>query len=71
VLLDGKAVHILSVGGERRFHRIGPVTLMPGTHELTFHPEEPPTIANDVARNGDTRALSFAFGTWRWTEAAP
>jgi len=67
LLLDGQEVQPLIVERQPRFHQIGPLTLAPGSHELTFQAAEPPTIANDVVANGDDRPLSFAMGTWRWT----
>jgi hypothetical protein len=48
-------------------NRIGPLVLSPGAHELVFRASEAPTVADDVMKNGDRRALSFALGTWRWT----
>jgi len=67
--LDGRPVEnvqTLVVAPARRIYQIGPVTVMPGGHELVFHPSEPPTVAGDVIDNGDRRPLSFALGTWSW-----
>ena len=50
----------------RRIYRLGPLTLVPGDHQLVFHPAEAPTVAGDVIDNGDRRPLSFAIGTWNW-----
>lgn len=66
MLLDGRAVQDLTVGTTRQSYRLGPFTLTPGPHMLAFHPEDPPTIADDVVNNGDDRALSIAAGSWRW-----
>jgi hypothetical protein len=41
--------------------------VIPGGHELVFHPVEEPTAAGHVINNGDRRRLSFALGTWNWT----
>jgi hypothetical protein len=51
----------------RRMYTIGPMTVLLGQHLLVFHPIGDPTVATDVIDNGDRRALSFAFGAWRWT----
>jgi hypothetical protein len=67
LLLDGRHVQTLVVEQSRRVHQLGPFTVIPGTHELVFHPAEEPTVANDVLNNGDRRPLSFALGTWSWT----
>ena len=64
--LDGHPVQTLVVEPARRIYQIGPLTVPPGDHELVFHPAEPPTVADDVIKNGDLRALSFALGTWNW-----
>jgi hypothetical protein len=69
VLLDGRSVQTLVVEQSRRMYRLGPLTLVPGDHELVFRPAEPPTVAADVIDNGDRRPLSFAIGTWSWAVA--
>jgi hypothetical protein len=66
ILLDGRHVQTLLVGEHRRLHRIEPLALTPGDHQLTFHPADPPTVADAVMNNGDRRPLSFALGTWHW-----
>jgi hypothetical protein len=65
--LDGRPVQTLVVAPSRRIYRLGPLTIVPGNHELVFHPVEAPTIAGDVVDNGDRRLLSFAIGTGSWT----
>ncbi|MBA3297733.1 MAG: hypothetical protein H0U19_12440 [Acidobacteria bacterium] len=65
--LDGRQIQSVVVGQSRRTYELGPVSLTPGPHDLTFHAVETPTAPGDVTRNGDRRALSFAFGTWNWT----
>lgn len=67
LLLDGRHVQTLVVEPSRRIHQFGPLTVIPGDHELVFHPAEAPTVASDVINNGDRRPLSFALGTWNWT----
>lgn len=66
ILVDGRAGQELTVGTARQSYRLGPFTLAPGPHMLVFHPVDPPTIADEVVKNGDDRALSFAVGAWRW-----
>ena len=66
--LDGRHVQTLVVDPSRHTYQIGPLTVMPGEHDLVFHPAEVPTVAGDAIGNGDRRPLSFAFGTWSWTE---
>jgi hypothetical protein len=67
LLLDGRRVQSLVVEQSRRMHQLGPLTVMPGGHELVFHPADAPTVASDVIDSGDRRPLSFALGTWTWT----
>ena len=67
LLLDGRPVENVVVEPARRIYQIGPLTVIPGDHELVFHPAEAPTVAGDVINNGDRRPLSFALGTWSWT----
>jgi hypothetical protein len=67
LLLDGRHVQTLVVEQSRRIYQVGPLTVIPGGHELVFHPAEVPRVAGDVINNGDRRPLSFALGTWNWT----
>ena len=67
LLLDGRHVQTLVVEPSRRVYQLGPIAVMPGDHELVFHPAEEPTVAGDVINNDDRRPLSFALGTWNWT----
>lgn len=67
LLLDGQHVQTLAIDQSRRTYQFGPITLVPGRHELRFRPSEAPTIASHVIDNGDRRQLSFAFGDWDWT----
>jgi hypothetical protein len=71
VLLDGSIVDRALVPIERGLVRIGPVALTPGVHDVVFHPVEPATVAAELTGNDDRRALSFAFGAWRWTAEVP
>jgi hypothetical protein len=64
--LPATDMQTLVVEPSRRIHQIGPLTIGPGTHELSFHPFEAATVADDAIHNGDRRALSFAIGTWNW-----
>lgn len=68
--LDGRDVQKLIVEKARHLCRIGPLALTPGHHDLVFHPVDPPTVADTVMNNGDSRPLSFAVGTWRWAVEA-
>lgn len=65
--LDGHVLDTLVVEPARRIYRVGPFTVPPGAHALVFRPVEPPTVADEVVGNGDTRPLSFAVGAWTWT----
>ena len=67
LLLDGRPAQTLVVDPSRRIYQIGPLTVMPGGHELVFHAAEAPMVAGDVINNGDRRPLSFALGTWSWS----
>ncbi len=70
LLLDGRPVEnvqTLVVEPSRRVYQIGPLTVMPGDHQLVFHPAEVPTVAGEAINNGDRRPLSFALGRWQWT----
>jgi hypothetical protein len=67
VRFDGRHVQTLVVEPSRRIHQIGPLTIIPGDHELVFHPAEAPTVAGDVITTEDRRPLSFEFGRWNWT----
>jgi len=66
VRFDRRHVQTLVIDPARRMYAIGPLTIAPGDHELTFHPTDPPTVAHDVIDNGDRRPLSFALGVWTW-----
>jgi hypothetical protein len=67
VLLDGRQVETLIVEPSRRIYHIGPLTVIPGGHELVFHAAEAPTAPGDVLAGGDRRRLSVALGMWDWT----
>jgi hypothetical protein len=65
--LDAHPVQTLVVEPPRRSYQIGPLTVLPGSHELAFHPVEGPTVARDAVGGNDPRPLSFAVGAWNWT----
>jgi hypothetical protein len=67
IRLDGADVQELTIEDRSRPHRIGPLALAPGDHDLMFHPADPPTVADAVMNNGDRRPLSFGFGGWQWS----
>jgi hypothetical protein len=72
VLLNGIPVQQLLIEPRRATRRIGPLALWPGDHTVTFRALAAPSVADDLIRNGDRRALSVAFGDWRWTiDGAP
>ncbi|HUE85475.1 MAG TPA: hypothetical protein VMO26_05305 [Vicinamibacterales bacterium] len=66
VLLDGTRLQSIVAEPSRRSYRIGPFSVMPGTHQILFDPVDPPTVVADVANSRDRRALSVALGTWNW-----
>lgn len=66
LLLDGTEVQTLTIEPRRGLNRIGPLALAPGEHDLRFQPVEPPTVADALLDNGDSRPLSFGFGAWHW-----
>lgn len=67
ILLDGAVVQEIAIAPERAMHRVGPLTLPPGSHTLGFRSGALTMTADDVLRNGDPRRLSVAFGDWRWS----
>jgi hypothetical protein len=67
VCLDGRREQTLDVEQRPRSYRIGPLALTAGPHRLTFHSTAAPTMAHEVLRNGDRRALSFSMGAWEWS----
>jgi hypothetical protein len=69
VRLDDGCEQVFDVeqGPGLRRYRIGPLALSAGPHRLTFHSASPATIADEVLRNGDHRALSFSIGAWTWS----
>lgn len=72
VMLDGAPVQDVIIEPRRAIRRIGPLTLRPGDHTLTFRAASPPSVAEDRIHNGDPRPLSVAFGDWRWSvDGAP
>jgi hypothetical protein len=70
VRLDGQLRQTVVVEPLRRVYRLGPLAVPPGEHSLRFRPSAPATVVSDVQPGTDTRPLSFAFGTWRWTASS-
>jgi hypothetical protein len=64
-MFNGSRVQTISVTRGRRTYDVGPLTVPPGEHLLTFHSAELPTAANEI--DDDRRMVSFAVGTWKWT----
>jgi len=67
IVLDGGEVQDVDIDAYRAIRRIGPLTLQPGAHTLIFRAASAPSVADDLIHNGDRRALSVAFGDWRWS----
>ena len=57
---------MLDVGPERALQTIGPLTLTPGEHLLSFRSVEPASSADAEVHNGDTRFVTIRFGRWKW-----
>jgi hypothetical protein len=66
LLVDGQQEQTILVQPLRRTYHTGALSLTPGSHEVTFRPVEPATVADDAIGNGDRRRLSFALGSWKW-----
>lgn len=66
LLLDGQHIQHVLVEKVRRSYQVGPLTVPPGDHALTFHSMDAPTIADEAIKNGDRRLLSVAVGRWSW-----
>ena len=56
VLLDGHLVQTVSVGTDARTYRLGPMSITPGGHTLSFHP----------SAGAESSGLTFRFESWRW-----
>jgi len=56
----------LDVGPERALQTIGPLTLTPGQHLLSFRSVEPASSPDAEVHNGDTRFVTIRFGRWQW-----
>ena len=67
--LDGGPGGTVALGIARGQHVLGPWTLAPGDHTLTFAVDGEPTRPSDVADSKDTRLLTVAFRNDRWVEA--
>ncbi len=57
---------VLDVGPQRTIQTIGPLTLTPGEHLLSFRNLEPASTADAEVHNGDPRFLTLRFGHWQW-----
>ncbi|MFI5006164.1 MAG: hypothetical protein ACHQKZ_01940 [Solirubrobacterales bacterium] len=66
-LLEGRRVLELDVAAEWRRYEIPLASLPRGESTLTLACREPAVVANDIRRNGDSRALCLALGSWRLT----
>jgi hypothetical protein len=66
VQLDGRLIGQFAIERPRRRYFVGPLTVAPGDHQLSFHVVEPATVAGPVIGNGDPRPLAVAVGAWRW-----
>jgi hypothetical protein len=69
VRLDGASAAMLALGMDRRQFVLGPWTLTPGDHLLTFAADGEPIRPSDVADSKDARPLTVAFRNDRWIEA--
>jgi hypothetical protein len=69
VRLDGAPAAMLALGMDRRQFVLGPWTLTPGDHLLTFAADGEPIRPSDVADSKDARPLTVAFRNDRWIEA--
>ena len=62
VSLDGRRIAVLDASTERAWHRVGPLHLRPGQHELAFAAVDLPSPAPPPGR----RLLSVRLHGWRW-----
>ena len=69
VALDGKAAGSLHVGTTRERHVLGPWSLAPGDHEVTFAAGGRPFRPSEHGLSADDRALTVAFRQRRWMDA--
>jgi hypothetical protein len=63
VSLDGGEPLVLDVKAERATYRLGPWTIAPGAHRLTFTTPEPA----GEAPGRDRRQLTVMFRAWTWS----
>jgi hypothetical protein len=66
VTLDGAHTATLALSMARKEYTLGPWTLGPGDHVLTFAADGEPTRPSDVADSRDMRPLTVAFRNDRW-----
>ncbi len=62
--LANRPVGGLVVGPDLVAHAVGPLWLASGRQVLRLRSSEPPTVADDLLDNGDTRPLSIALWDW-------
>ena len=66
VRFDGRLIQSLVVGTATGRYTLGPFSVSPGPHEMTFHAVDTPQPAVTAGTGPDARRLSFAFGAWHW-----
>lgn len=67
VSLDGREAQVLLIDASARRHRLGPLALTPGDHELLFRTAAPAPPSRDPAEKDGRPAPAVACGDWRWT----
>jgi hypothetical protein len=60
----------LGVSARWQEYLVGPYEFPPGSTVLTLVPDGPPRVIDEVAHNGDRRAVSLALGQSRWLSAS-
>ena len=65
--LDGRSLGSVRVGLEPAWHTIGELSVRPGLHRLLWRPSGDPVVPDELLGNGDTRPLTVAVGSWRWS----
>jgi len=61
--IDGCRIQTLEVEPSRHRYEIGPLTVPPGDHDMTFHPTDRPDAGGNA---GGSRRVSIAVGWWDW-----
>lgn len=65
---DGPSLRI-QVQTQAVTYRVGPFTMAPGTHRLTFHVVGGASVPRTTEGNRDNRALGVRLNGWRWQVA--